>query len=168
MQHKREAFWFYRYLSIFYDKLVNPLFWTEPMRDKSLSIGRLDEAGAVMEQFGRFDRHGTIPNMIRGDDTGNRDTSDAPLWLLRVADELAAARKDLDAWLAANAARYYDAMRDTPIGIDLSPVFVGIRATTPELDPYHWDMQVYNRGEEFLEIEDMVKTHPDFIAACDI
>ena len=45
MQHKREAFWFYRYLSIFYDKLVNPLFWTEPMRDKSLSIGRLDEPG---------------------------------------------------------------------------------------------------------------------------
>ncbi|MEJ2385063.1 MAG: phospholipase D family protein [Xanthomonadales bacterium] len=39
----------------------------------------------------------------------------------RGADELAAARKDLDAWLAANAARYYDAMRDTPIGIDLSP-----------------------------------------------
>ncbi len=38
MQHKREAFWFYRYLSNFYDKLVNPLFWTESMREKSLSI----------------------------------------------------------------------------------------------------------------------------------
>jgi MPBQ/MSBQ methyltransferase len=45
MQHKREAFWFYRYLSIFYDKLVNPLFWTEPMRDASLAIGQLDEPG---------------------------------------------------------------------------------------------------------------------------
>jgi MPBQ/MSBQ methyltransferase len=38
MQHKREAFWFYRYLSNFYDKLVNPLFWTERMREKSLSV----------------------------------------------------------------------------------------------------------------------------------
>ena len=45
MQHKREAFWFYRFLSIFYDKLVNPLFWTESMRDRALSIGRLDEIG---------------------------------------------------------------------------------------------------------------------------
>ena len=40
MQHKREAYWFYRYLSNFYDKLVNPLFWTEYMRDKALSIGK--------------------------------------------------------------------------------------------------------------------------------
>ncbi|MCP9235031.1 methyltransferase domain-containing protein [Lewinella sp. JB7] len=38
MQHKREAFWFYRYLSNFYDKLVNPLFWTARMREKSLDI----------------------------------------------------------------------------------------------------------------------------------
>ena len=38
MQHKREAFWFYRYLSNFYDKLVNPLFWTAAMRDKALDV----------------------------------------------------------------------------------------------------------------------------------
>ncbi|PPK86719.1 MPBQ/MSBQ methyltransferase [Neolewinella xylanilytica] len=38
MQHKREAYWFYRYLSNFYDKLVNPLFWTEPMREKALDL----------------------------------------------------------------------------------------------------------------------------------
>ena len=44
MQHKREAYWFYRYLSIFYDKLVNPLFWTERMRDKSLDIGEWEGA----------------------------------------------------------------------------------------------------------------------------
>lgn len=36
MQHKAEAYWFYRYLSNFYDKLVNPLFWTATMRDHSL------------------------------------------------------------------------------------------------------------------------------------
>lgn len=44
MQHKREAYWFYRYLSVFYDKLVNPLFWTERMREKSLDIGYWDDA----------------------------------------------------------------------------------------------------------------------------
>lgn len=41
------------------------------------------------------------------------------------------------------------------IGIDLSPVYVGIRSTNAELDPYQWDMQIYNRGEELLEIEDV-------------
>ena len=42
MQHKKEAYWFYRFLSIFYDELVNPLFWTEPMRDKALRIAGLE------------------------------------------------------------------------------------------------------------------------------
>ncbi|MTB51038.1 methyltransferase domain-containing protein [Lewinella sp. W8] len=42
MQHKREAYWFYRYLSVFYDKLVNPLFWTESMREKALDLGYWD------------------------------------------------------------------------------------------------------------------------------
>lgn len=45
MQHKKEAFWFYRFLSIFYDKFVNPLFWTKKMRDDSLTIAQLDEPG---------------------------------------------------------------------------------------------------------------------------
>ena len=44
MQHKREAYWFYRYLSVFYDKLVNPLFWTVRMREKALDIGYWDES----------------------------------------------------------------------------------------------------------------------------
>ena len=42
MQHKKEAYWFYRFLSIFYDDLVNPLFWTVPMREKALRLARLD------------------------------------------------------------------------------------------------------------------------------
>lgn len=42
MQHKKEAYWFYRFLSIFYDDLVNPLFWTVPMREKALAIAGLD------------------------------------------------------------------------------------------------------------------------------
>src|ERR671933_406924 len=42
IQHKREAWWFYRFLSLGYDRWVNPLFWTEPMRDAALALARLD------------------------------------------------------------------------------------------------------------------------------
>ncbi len=38
IQHKREAQWFYRFLSIFYDDYVNPFFWTERMRDETLAL----------------------------------------------------------------------------------------------------------------------------------
>lgn len=39
------------------------------------------EARAIIQQFAAFEKDGTIPNMIRGNDDSNRDTSDAPLWL---------------------------------------------------------------------------------------
>ena len=40
------------------------------------------EAEAIIRQFALFERNGTIPNMIRGLDDANRDTSDAPLYLI--------------------------------------------------------------------------------------
>lgn len=43
IQHKREAYWFYRFLSLGYDRWVNPLFWTPTMRDRALGAARLDE-----------------------------------------------------------------------------------------------------------------------------
>ena len=43
IQHKQEAYWFYRFLSIFYDKYVNPLFWTTYMRDQSLELALLND-----------------------------------------------------------------------------------------------------------------------------
>jgi MPBQ/MSBQ methyltransferase len=42
IQHKREAFWFYRFLSLGYDRWVNPLFWTAPMRAQAVAAARLD------------------------------------------------------------------------------------------------------------------------------
>lgn len=42
--------------------------------------GRTDVALDILREFGRFEKGGTLPNMIRGDDDSNRDTSDAPLW----------------------------------------------------------------------------------------
>ncbi|MBI9074386.1 MAG: glycogen debranching enzyme N-terminal domain-containing protein [Desulfatibacillum sp.] len=45
-----------------------------------IASGRLKESGAILKQFAAFEDKGTLPNMIRGNDAGNRDTSDAPLW----------------------------------------------------------------------------------------
>jgi len=43
IQHKREAFWFYRFLSLVYDTVVNPFHWTTEMRDASLRQAGLEE-----------------------------------------------------------------------------------------------------------------------------
>ncbi|WIA13501.1 hypothetical protein OEZ86_006771 [Tetradesmus obliquus] len=42
IQHKAEAFWFYRFLSIVYDHVVNPGHWTEDMREDALVPAKLD------------------------------------------------------------------------------------------------------------------------------
>ena len=49
---------------------------------------RLDTVKAIVMQFARFEDNGTLPNMIRGNDAGNRDTSDAPLWFFTVCADL--------------------------------------------------------------------------------
>ena len=43
IQHKREAYWFYRFLSLGYDRWVNPLFWTPEMRAQALATAGLDD-----------------------------------------------------------------------------------------------------------------------------
>jgi len=48
-----------------------------------------DEAAAIIRQFACFEREGTIPNVIRGLDDRNRDTSDAPLYLVVAARDYA-------------------------------------------------------------------------------
>ena len=45
------------------------------------------ECVEIIRQFASFEDHGTIPNMICGSDTGNRDTSDAPLYLAVAAND---------------------------------------------------------------------------------
>jgi MPBQ/MSBQ methyltransferase len=42
IQHKREAYWFYSFLSQFYDRQVNPFFWTESMRARALALAQLN------------------------------------------------------------------------------------------------------------------------------
>ena len=45
IQHKKEAYWFYRFVSLGYDDWVNPLFWTPRMRSEALAAARLDRSG---------------------------------------------------------------------------------------------------------------------------
>jgi MPBQ/MSBQ methyltransferase len=43
LQHKTEALWFYRVLSLVYDRWVNPLFWTPAMRTRALGAAALGD-----------------------------------------------------------------------------------------------------------------------------
>jgi predicted glycogen debranching enzyme len=56
-----------------------------------IAARRFEDARAVLTLFGQYEDRGTLPNMIRGSDTGNRDTSDAPLWFAAACAELVAA-----------------------------------------------------------------------------
>ena len=53
-----------------------------------IATAKLDDARMILKQFGRFEQQGTLPNMIHGNDAGNRDTSDAPLWFIQACGEL--------------------------------------------------------------------------------
>ena len=48
-----------------------------------------DEVEQLLLTFARFEKDGTLPNTIHGDDVSNRDTSDAPLWFAVACEELA-------------------------------------------------------------------------------
>ncbi len=53
-----------------------------------IAAGKLTEAAAIVRKFATFEQDGTIPNMIHGMDVSNRDTSDAPLWLIVAVKDL--------------------------------------------------------------------------------
>lgn len=57
-----------------------------------IAAGFQKESAAIIKQFAKFEKGGTIPNMIRGNDDSNRNTSDAPLWLFTALEDY------LNAW----------------------------------------------------------------------
>uniref|UniRef100_A0A803Q189 MPBQ/MBSQ family SAM-binding methyltransferase profile domain-containing protein n=2 Tax=Cannabis sativa TaxID=3483 RepID=A0A803Q189_CANSA len=52
IQHKKEAFWFYRFLSIVYDHIINPGHWTEDMRDDALEPVELNNRNLTIVDVG--------------------------------------------------------------------------------------------------------------------
>ncbi|WP_321495669.1 amylo-alpha-1,6-glucosidase [uncultured Desulfobacter sp.] len=54
-----------------------------------IELGRIDDAFAMLCLFGKFEKNGTLPNMICGEDARNIETSDAPLWFFACCRQLA-------------------------------------------------------------------------------
>jgi len=54
-----------------------------------LAAGMADEVKQLLLTFAKFEKDGTLPNTIHGNDVSNRDTSDAPLWFAVVCEDLA-------------------------------------------------------------------------------
>ncbi|MFZ1200595.1 MAG: amylo-alpha-1,6-glucosidase [Desulfobacterales bacterium] len=95
-----------------------------------VAAGRWQTARAVLKQFGQFERQGTIPNMIHGQDAGNRDTSDGPLWFFTACADLVAAEGNEDfldrTWgdrtiRAILVSMAESLIRGTPNGIRMDP-----------------------------------------------
>ena len=95
-----------------------------------IAAGKINTAKSIIKQFARFEKDGTIPNMIHGNDTGNRDTSDAPLWLLTVCADLASLENSTALFEMACGGRSLKSvlmslvqalMAGTPNGIKMDP-----------------------------------------------
>jgi len=57
-----------------------------------LAAGRHQEVDSILHVFASFADRGTLPNAIHGENASNRDTSDAPLWFIRLVEESAQGR----------------------------------------------------------------------------
>ncbi|HEY2330020.1 MAG TPA: amylo-alpha-1,6-glucosidase, partial [Verrucomicrobiae bacterium] len=53
-----------------------------------LAAGLVDEVKQILLTFAKFEKDGTLPNTINGNDVSNRDTTDAPLWFAVVCEDL--------------------------------------------------------------------------------
>ncbi len=92
-----------------------------------LAAGLAPAVKQILLTFAKFEKDGTLPNTINGNDVSNRDTSDAPLWFAMVCEDLAdpaffdlpvdgaRAIRDVLASIAENYAK------GTPNGIHMDP-----------------------------------------------
>jgi starch synthase (maltosyl-transferring) len=76
-----------------------------------IAAGWLQEVKDLLVTFARFEKDGTLPNTIFGEDASNRDTSDASLWFGVVCEEMA------EQYLASGGAdagrAFYDTQTDS-------------------------------------------------------
>jgi predicted glycogen debranching enzyme len=98
-----------------------------------IAAGLTSEVKQLLEVFGRFEEHGTLPNTIHGEDASNRDTSDAPLWYGVACEELALAHES-----PASIYATVVGPRDRTIADVLCAIATGYRDGTPNgisMDP---------------------------------
>lgn len=87
-----------------------------------LAAGMADEVRRILVTVGAFEDRGTLPNMLRGDDASNRDTSDAPLWFAVACDELAQLQGESVYAAKAGKRTLRDVLRGIAVGyIDGTP-----------------------------------------------
>ena len=95
-----------------------------------IAAGETATARRILLTFARFEHQGTLPNMIRGDDCSNRDTSDAPLWFVTAVADLVRAEAS-DAFLDEHAGQ-------RPIRAILASIVANYQSGTPNgirMDP---------------------------------
>jgi starch synthase (maltosyl-transferring) len=63
-----------------------------------IELGETNLARRILKLFGRFEENGSLPNMLHGTRTSNRETSDAPLWFVIACKELVA-KENNRSWL---------------------------------------------------------------------
>jgi starch synthase (maltosyl-transferring) len=54
-----------------------------------LAAGMAEDVRQILLTFAKFEKDGTLPNAIYGDNASNRDTTDAPLWFAIACEEFA-------------------------------------------------------------------------------
>jgi predicted glycogen debranching enzyme len=59
-----------------------------------VAAGKQAQARDILIQFARFEKNGTLPNMIQAENDANRSTSDAPLWLITASADWVRAKAD--------------------------------------------------------------------------
>ena len=52
-----------------------------------IAAGMYDDVKEILMQFAKYATDGKLPNIIYGEEVGNWDTSDAPLWLIAVTED---------------------------------------------------------------------------------
>ncbi len=93
-----------------------------------LAAGMVEDVKQLLLTFAKFEKDGTLPNTIHGNDVSNRDTSDAPLWFAVVCGELSGLQKFYEERLE-NGRTIFDVLvsiaenyaRGTPNGIRMDP-----------------------------------------------
>jgi predicted glycogen debranching enzyme len=69
-----------------------------------IAMGEFAVARQVLGLFGGYEENGSLPNMLHGRQTSNRDTSDAPLWFIVACRDLLEKEGD-HTWLAQTYAQ---------------------------------------------------------------
>ncbi len=85
IQHKKEAYWFYRFVSLGYDRWINPLFWTPEMRERALGVAGLDDRGLSTLDAGAGTGFGTEGIVARVDAANVTMLDQSPHQLARAA-----------------------------------------------------------------------------------